>query len=131
MGCLPGSKYSNSASIGGSRCCSMASMLLNGQAGSPKLLFTNMSTTALYWPLMQLSSATTEDITLGLAVGSRGGGNVPEGACDVRAALLLILIGKCSAYHEALSELGSEEFFRSLLDDMGSRVAYYTSTFFF
>ncbi|KAL3687228.1 hypothetical protein R1sor_013537 [Riccia sorocarpa] len=109
----------------------MASMLLNGQAGSPKLLFINMSTTALYWPLMQLAGVATEDITSGLAVGSWGGGTVPEGVCDVRAALLLILIGKCSAYHEALAELGGEEFFRSLLDDMGSRVAYYTSTFFF
>ncbi|KAL3689988.1 hypothetical protein R1sor_016297 [Riccia sorocarpa] len=126
---MPGSKYSNSASTGGSRCCSMASMLLNGQAGAPKLLVANMSTPALYWPLMQLAGGATEDITLGLAVGSRGGGNVPGGACDVRAALLLILIGKCSAYHAALAEVGGEEFFRSLLDDMDSRVAYYTSAF--
>ncbi|KAL3687216.1 hypothetical protein R1sor_013525 [Riccia sorocarpa] len=51
-----------------------------------------------------------KDITLGLAVGSRGGGNVPRGACDVQAALFLILLGKCSAYHDALAELGGEEF---------------------
>ncbi|KAL2632070.1 hypothetical protein R1flu_016756 [Riccia fluitans] len=125
----PGNRHTNSASNFGSRTCSMASMLLNGQAAAPKLLVANMSTPALYWPLMQLAGAATEDITLGLAVGSRGGGNVPGGACDVRAALLLILIGKCTAYHAALAEVGGEEFFRSLLDDIDSRVAYYTAAF--
>ncbi|KAL3689991.1 hypothetical protein R1sor_016300 [Riccia sorocarpa] len=50
---------------------------------APKLFVANMSTPALYWPLMQLAGAATEDNTLGLAVGSRGGGNVPGVACDL------------------------------------------------
>ncbi|KAL3687254.1 hypothetical protein R1sor_013563 [Riccia sorocarpa] len=49
--------------------------------------------------LMLLAGAATADITLGLAVDSRGG------------------------------EVGVEELLRSLLDDMDSRVAYYTSAF--
>ncbi|KAL3687232.1 hypothetical protein R1sor_013541 [Riccia sorocarpa] len=60
---------------------------------------------------MQLAVAATEDITLGLAVGSWVGGNVPGGAYDVRVPLLLILIGKGSAYHAGLAEVGVEEFF--------------------
>ncbi|KAL3687258.1 hypothetical protein R1sor_013567 [Riccia sorocarpa] len=65
---------------------------------------------------MQLAGAATEDITeditLGLAVGSWVGGNVPGGAYDVRVPLLLILIGKRSAYHAGLAEVGGEKFFR-------------------
>ncbi|OAE25014.1 hypothetical protein AXG93_523s1190 [Marchantia polymorpha subsp. ruderalis] len=126
---MPGIRSTNSPCSVGSRSCSVASMLLNGQAAAPKLLVANMPTALLYWPLMQLAGAATEDVTLGVAVGSRGGGNVPGGACDVRAALLLILIGKCTAYQVALEEVGGEEFFRSLLDDIDARVAYYTSAF--
>ncbi|KAL3687259.1 hypothetical protein R1sor_013568 [Riccia sorocarpa] len=48
--------------------------------------------------------AATEDIRLGLAVDSRGGDNV-------RVPLLLILIGKGSAYRAGLAEVGGEEFF--------------------
>ncbi len=51
-------------------------------------------------------------MALGVAVGSRGGGSIEGGACDVRAALLLLLIGKCSTYQAALYEVGGEEFFR-------------------
>lgn len=93
---------------------SMATMLLNGQAASPKSLVANMPTALLYWPLMQLASSANEDVALGVAVGSRGGGIVEGGACDVRAALLLLLIGKCSTYQAALEEVGGEEFFRYL-----------------
>lgn len=92
----------------------MATMLLNGQAASPKSLVANMPTALLYWPLMQLASSANEDVALGVAVGSRGGGIVEGGACDVRAALLLLLIGKCSTYQAALEEVGGEEFFRYL-----------------
>ena len=93
---------------------SLATMLLNGQAASPKSLVANMPTALLYWPLMQLASSANEDVALGVAVGSRGGGIVEGGACDVRAALLLLLIGKCSTYQAALEEVGGEEFFRYL-----------------
>ncbi|CAM6094015.1 unnamed protein product [Calypogeia fissa] len=119
----------NAGGHGGSKFGSVAAMLLNGQAAAPKLLVANMPTALLYWPLTQLAGAATEDVTLGVAVGSRGGGNVPGGVCDVRAVLLLILIGKCTEYQVALDEVGGEEFFRSLLDDMDARVAYYTSAF--
>lgn len=101
-----------SSNVGGSKFGSVAAMLLSGQAAAPKLLVANMPTALLYWPLTQLAGAATEDVTLGVAVGSRGGGNVPGGVCDVRAALLLILIGKCTEYQVALDEVGGEEFFR-------------------
>lgn len=91
---------------------SMAAMLLSGQAAAPKSLVANMPTALLYWPLMQLASSANEDVALGVAVGSRGGGSVQGGASDVRAALLLLLIGKCSTYQAALDEVGGEEFFR-------------------
>lgn len=102
----------NSANYG--QVSSMATMLLNGQAASSKSLVANMPTALLYWPLMQLASSANEDVALGVAVGSRGGGIVEGGACDVRAALLLLLIGKCSTYQAALEEVGGEEFFRYL-----------------
>lgn len=117
----------NSANYG--QVSSMATMLLNGQAASSKSLVANMPTALLYWPLMQLASSANEDVALGVAVGSRGGGIVEGGACDVRAALLLLLIGKCSTYQAALEEVGGEEFFRGLLDDSDARIAYYTSAF--
>lgn len=91
--------------------CSMAAMLLNGQAAAPVSLVANMPTALLYWPLMQLASSANEDVALGVAVGSRGGGSI-QGACDVRAALLLLLIGKCSTYPAALDEVSGEELFR-------------------
>jgi hypothetical protein len=97
---------------GGSKFGSVAAMLLGGHAAAPKLLVANMPTALLYWPLTQLAGAATEDVTLGVAVGSRGRGNVPGGVCDVRAALLLILIRKCTEYQVALDEVGGEEFFR-------------------
>jgi hypothetical protein len=108
---------------------SMVAMLLNGQAAAPKLLVANMPTALLYWPLMQLAASANDDVALGIAVGSRGGGTVHGGTCDVRAALLLLLISKCNAYQAALDEVGGEEFFRSLLDDSDARIAYYTSAF--
>jgi hypothetical protein len=61
---------------------------------------------------MQLAASANDDVALGIAVGSRGGGTVHGGTCDVRAALLLLLIGKCNAYQAALDEVGGEEFFR-------------------
>ena len=62
------------------------SMLLNGQAAAPVSLVANMPTALLYWPLMQLASSANEDVALGVAVGSRGGGSIQGGACDGRAA---------------------------------------------
>lgn len=106
-----------------------AAMLLNGQAAAPKVLVASMPTDLLYWPLLQLAGAATEDMALGVAVGSRGRGRTPGGTSDVRTALLALLIGKCSVQQTAFDEVGGEEFFRSLLDDMDARVAYYTASF--
>jgi len=108
---------------------SMAAMLLSGQAAAPKLLVANMPTALLYWPLMQLAASANDDVVLGIAVGSQGGGTVQGGTCDGQAAQLLLLIGKCNAYQAALDEVGGNEFFRSLLDDSDARIAYYTSAF--
>ncbi|KAH8963209.1 hypothetical protein BDL97_05G140500 [Sphagnum fallax] len=95
---------------------SMAAMLLSGQAVAPKLLVANMPTTLLYWPLMQLVVSANDDVVLGIALGSRGGGTVWGGTCDVRAALLLLLIGKCNIYQAALDEVGGNEFFSADVD---------------
>ena len=45
-----------------------------------------------YWPLIQLASAATDDIALGVTVGSERRGNLPEATSDIRASLLLLLI---------------------------------------
>ncbi|KAK4761284.1 hypothetical protein SAY87_006177 [Trapa incisa] len=55
--------------------------------------------------------ATTDNIALGVAVGSKGRGNLPGAASDIRATLLLLLIGKCTADHSAFLEVGGGEFF--------------------
>ncbi|CAK9221517.1 unnamed protein product [Sphagnum jensenii] len=95
---------------------SMVAMLLSGQAVAPKLLVANMPTALLYWPLMQLAVSANDDVVLGIALGSRGGGTVRGGTCDVRAALLLLLIGKCNIYQVALDEVGGNEFFSADVD---------------
>ncbi|EFJ12295.1 hypothetical protein SELMODRAFT_446707 [Selaginella moellendorffii] len=108
---------------------SIASLFLRDEAAAPEHLLTKMPTALFYWPLMQLAGATVDDMTLAIAVGSKGGGNVPGCASDVRAALLLLLVGKCTVEQAALDEVGGEEFFRSLLDDRDARVAYFTASF--
>lgn len=94
------------------RSSSLAAMLLKGQAAAPRVLVASISTDLLYLPLLQLAGAATEDMTLGVAVGSQGRGRTPGGASDVRAALLVLLIGKCSVQQSAFEEVGGEEFFR-------------------
>ncbi|KAI3991511.1 hypothetical protein MKX01_003253, partial [Papaver californicum] len=108
---------------------SLAALLLRGQAIVPMQLVSRVPTPLLYWPLIQLASAATDDIALGVAVGSKGRGNLPGATSDIRAALLLLLIGKCTSDAAAFQEVGGEEFFRELLDDTDSRVAYYSSAF--
>ncbi|XP_010253242.1 PREDICTED: uncharacterized protein LOC104594586 isoform X2 [Nelumbo nucifera] len=108
---------------------SMAALLLRGQAIVPMQLVARVPTALFYWPLIQLAGAATDDIALGIAVGSKGRGNVPGATSDIRAALLLLLIGKCTADPAAFQEVGGEQFFRELLDDTDSRVAYYSSAF--
>ncbi|OAY72185.1 hypothetical protein ACMD2_02291 [Ananas comosus] len=108
---------------------SMAALLLRGCAIAPMELVARVPTSLLYWPLMQLAGAATDDIALGVAVGSTGRGNLPGATSDIRAALLLLLIGKCTADQEAFLEFGGKEFFRGLLDDTDSRVAYYSAAF--
>ncbi|KAF9592118.1 hypothetical protein IFM89_011956 [Coptis chinensis] len=108
---------------------SLAALLLQGQAIVPMQLVARVPTSLLYWPLIQLAGAAADDIALGVAVGSKGRGNLPGATSDIRAALLLLLIGKCTTDSAAFQEVGGEEFFRELLDDTDSRVAYYCSAF--
>ncbi|KAF2296022.1 hypothetical protein GH714_035728 [Hevea brasiliensis] len=66
--------------------------------------------------LSLLAGAVADNISLGVAVGSKGRGNFPGAASDIRATLLLLLIGKCTADCSAFQEVGGEEFFRTHLD---------------
>ncbi|XP_051121707.1 uncharacterized protein LOC127245098 isoform X2 [Andrographis paniculata] len=108
---------------------SMAALLLHGQAIVPIQLVARVPAALFYWPLIQLASAATDNIALGVSVGSKGRGNLPGGTSDIRATLLLLLIGKCTADPGAFEDVGGEEFFRGLLEDTDARVAYYSSTF--
>nr|XP_043632397.1 uncharacterized protein LOC122603688 [Erigeron canadensis]XP_043632398.1 uncharacterized protein LOC122603688 [Erigeron canadensis] len=108
---------------------SMAALLLQGQAIVPMQLVARVPFDLFYWPLIQLATAATDNIALGVSVGSKGGGNLPGATSDIRSTLLLLLIGKCTADPEAFEEVGGEDFFRELLDDTDSRVAYFSSTF--
>ncbi|XAR72040.1 hypothetical protein NMG60_11018533 [Bertholletia excelsa] len=108
---------------------SMAALLLQGQAIVPMQLLACVPAVLLYWPLIQLAAAATDNIALGVSVGSKGRGNLPGATSDIRATLLLLLIGKCTDDPAAFKEVGGEEFFRGLLDDTDSRVAYYASIF--
>ncbi|GAY45236.1 hypothetical protein CUMW_088030 [Citrus unshiu] len=101
---------------------SMAAQLLGGQAVVPMQLVARVPAALFYWPLIQLAGAATDNISLGVAVGSKGRGNLPGATSDIRATLLLLLIGKCTADPAAFQEeVGGEEFFRELLDDTDSR----------
>ncbi|KAF9674767.1 hypothetical protein SADUNF_Sadunf10G0161200 [Salix dunnii] len=100
---------------------SMTALLLQGQAIVPMQLVARVPAALFYWPLIQLAGAATDNIALGIAVGSKGRGNLPGAASDIRATLLLLLIGKCTADPSAFQEVGGEEFFRELLDDTDSR----------
>lgn len=108
---------------------SMAALLLHGQAIVPMQLVARVPAALFYWPLIQLAASATDNIALGVSVGSKGRGNVPGATSDIRATLLLLLIGKCTADPAAFKGFGGEQFFRALLDDTDSRVAYYSSTF--
>ncbi|XP_057441776.1 uncharacterized protein LOC130733571 isoform X1 [Lotus japonicus] len=108
---------------------STAALLLQGQAIVPMQLIARVPVALLYWPLMQLAGARTDDIALDVAVGSKGRGNLPGATSDIRATLLLLLIGKCTADPGSFEEVGREKFFRELLEDTDSRVAYYSSSF--
>ncbi|KAD5962008.1 hypothetical protein E3N88_13481 [Mikania micrantha] len=112
-----------------SETASMASLLLQGQAIVPMQLVARVPAILFYWPLIQLAAAATDNIALGVSVGSKGGGNLPGATSDIRSTLLLLLIGKCTADPAAFKEVGGEDFFRELLDDTDSRVAYFSSTF--
>ncbi|KAK1421276.1 hypothetical protein QVD17_23476 [Tagetes erecta] len=112
-----------------SETASMAALLLQGQAIVPMQLVARVPAILFYWPLIQLAAAATDNIALGVSVGSKGGGNLPGATSDIRSTLLLLLIGKCTADPAAFKEVGGEDFFRELLDDTDSRVAYFSSTF--
>jgi hypothetical protein len=108
---------------------SMAALVLRGQAIVPMLLVARVPAALFYWPLIQLASAATDDIALGVSVGSKGRANLPGATSDIRATLVLLLIGKCTIDPSSFQEVGGEDFFGVLLDDTDSRVAYYSSTF--
>lgn len=91
---------------------SVAALLLRGQAIVPMQLVARVPAALFYWPLIQLAGAATDNIALGVAVGSKGKGNLPGATSDIRATLLLLLIGKCTADPTAFLEVGGEEFFR-------------------
>ena len=91
---------------------SMAAFLLRGNAIVPMQLVARVPAALFYWPLIQLAGAATDNIALGVAVGSKGRGNLPGATSDIRATLLLLLIGKCTADPVAFQEVGGEEFFR-------------------
>lgn len=91
---------------------SMAALLLCGHAIVPMQLVAHVPATLFYWPLIQLAGAATDNIALGVAVGSKGRGNLPGATSDIRATLLLLLIGKCTADPAAFQEVDGEEFFR-------------------
>lgn len=93
---------------------SLAALLLRGQAIVPMQLVARVPAALFYWPLIQLAVAATDNIALGVSVGSKGRGNVPGATSDIRATLLLLLIGKCTADPDAFKEVGGEEFFRYL-----------------
>ena len=86
--------------------------LFQGRVIVPMQLIARVPAALLYWPLIQLAGAATDDIALGVAVGSKGRGNLPGGTSDIRATLLLLLIGKCSGDPVAFQEVGREQFFR-------------------
>ncbi|KAH9623434.1 hypothetical protein KSS87_002680 [Heliosperma pusillum] len=108
---------------------SMAALLLQGRVIVPLQLVSRVPAVLFYWPLIQLAGAATDNIALGVSVGSKGRGNLPGATSDIRAALLLLLIAKCTADPTAFEEVDGEDFFRQLLDDTDSRVAYYSSAF--
>ncbi|KAK9682240.1 hypothetical protein RND81_10G060500 [Saponaria officinalis] len=108
---------------------SMAALLLQGRVIVPLQLVARVPAVLFYWPLIQLAGAATDNIALGVSVGSKGRGNLPGATSDIRAALLLLLIAKCTADPTAFEEVDGEDFFRQLLDDTDSRVAYYSSAF--
>lgn len=91
---------------------SMAALLLRGHAIVPMQLVTRVPAALFYWPLIQLAGAATDNIALGIAVGSEGRGNLPGATSDIRATLLLLLIGKCTADPAAFQDVGGEQFFR-------------------
>lgn len=86
--------------------------LLQGRAIVPMQLIARVPAALLYWPLIQLAGAATDDIALGVSVGSKGRGNLPGATSDIRATLLLLLIGKCTADPVAFEEIVLEQFFR-------------------
>ncbi|RAL36992.1 hypothetical protein DM860_003914 [Cuscuta australis] len=125
----PNTKYGKSKDPQLCETASMSTLLLHGQAVAPMQLVGRVPTVLFYWPLIQLAGAATDNIALGVSVGSKGRGNVPGATSDIRATLLLLLIGKCTEDPAAFEDVGGEPFFRALLEDIDSRVAYYSSTF--
>ncbi|KAK2410162.1 hypothetical protein QL285_045545 [Trifolium repens] len=85
---------------------SMAALL----QGRAMQLIARVSAALLYWPLIQLAGATTDDIVLGVAVGSKGRGNLPGATSDIRAILIVLLFDKCSVDPVAFQEVGQEQF---------------------
>lgn len=105
-------RFGSNANSSTSETASMAALLLQGQAIVPMQLVARVPADLFYWPLIQLAAAATDNIALGVSVGSKGGGNLPGATSDIRSTLLLLLIGKCTADPDSFKEVGGEEFFR-------------------
>lgn len=91
---------------------SVAALLLRGQAIVPMQLVARVPADLFYWPLIQLAGEATDNIALGVSVGSKGRANLPGATSDIRATLLLLLIGKCTIDPSAFEHVGGEDFFR-------------------
>ncbi|GJY50716.1 hypothetical protein Tco_0441563 [Tanacetum coccineum] len=111
-----------------SETASMAALLLQGQAIVPMQLVARVPADLFYWPLIQLAAAATDNIALGVSVGSKGGGNLPGATSDIRSTLLLLLIVPLLFVNGSIL-ICPMIFDRELLDDTDSRVAYFSSTF--
>lgn len=107
---------------------SIARLFLLGRWVASRRALAKIPAAVLCWPLVQLAPSSSDQLLLATAVGSHGTGGL-GGAADVRAAMLLLLVGKCTDSPAVLTELGGLEFFRSLLDDPDARIAYFSSTF--
>eukprot|EP00897_Mesotaenium_endlicherianum_P002571 jgi/Mesen1/2341/ME000155S01421 len=107
----------------------LARHFLQGRAAASQELLELVPVALLFWPIMQLAPSASDGA--GMPGGGAGGRQVAgsSDSADLRAALLLLLIGKCLQGSEAMAEIGGDAFFKSLLDDADARIAYFSSTF--
>ena len=91
---------------------SLAPLFLHNRVIVARSLLAHLPTALLYGPLMQLGPSPSHTLALATAVGSAGSSAITSAALDMRVALLLLLLAKCSAWPDALEEVGGDMFFR-------------------